>query len=252
MKRTLSLFVFGVVLVAASSVLAQQGIWEKKEWQKWTADDCKKMLEDSPWARRWAQSVPQMAQFSKRDGAGTASNDGGVGNESKLEVYYIVQLRSAKPIREALMRQQEIQIKYDSMDEKQRAGIDQQVSGVVNKTYDDVVIVHVLYGANVQQYERTLANYWQKIPPGTVPLQAFLDLASGKKVVPLKMNSPRNGQNEFELIFPRVVDGESVATADSKILGVEFMTPTVGQVPGDRLHIEFKPDKMKVNGAVEF
>jgi hypothetical protein len=267
MKKILVFFVFVGVFLAASSASAQ-GFWEKKEWKKWSADDCKKMLTDSPWAQRSAQSVSQTAQFSTRD---NPAGSGGTGDESKLQVYYIVQLRSAQPIREAIVRQQEIQAKYDSMDEKQRAGIDQRAESVINMKYDDVVVVHVLYGSNVPQYERSLAAYWQAFPTGTVPQQVFLDLSNGKKVPPIRFNSPRTGSNEFEFIFPRIVDGEPVATAEAKILGLEFYAPTVsqsgafdnsgavpstsspqGQVDGWRVHIEFKPSKMTFNGGLQF
>jgi len=250
-----SLWMVPAVLSLLAASAAAQGFWDKKEWKKWSADECKKMMEDSPWAQKWTQEFDQTAQFStynQSTGRGTGGG-AGTGDEAHLRMWYIVEFRSAQPIREAVARQAQIQMKYDSMDEKQRAAVDQQTEKYVNAIYPDVVVVHVLYGSNVPVYERQLATFWQNnFPPGVVPQEAFLDLSTGKKVIPIRMVSPRTGADEFELIFPRVVDGQPLLTDDSKVLGIEFQAPTIGKIPGDRVHIEFKTSKMRFNGAVVY
>lgn len=249
MKRLSGLFVAGVILLAAGSV-AGQGFWDKKAWKSWSADDCKKISSDSPWAKRWAQSETKMAETAGK--SLTTPGTLGVGDESKLEIWYIIQVRSSQPIRDAFVRQVQLQYKYDKMDEKGRASLDQQTENILKARYDDVVIIHVYYGSNVPQYERELATFWQSYPPGTVPQEALLTLASGKKISPLRFLSPKSGANEFELIFPRVVDGQPVISADDKAVGIEFHNPTIQRVPGGRLYVEFKPEKMTYNGALSF
>jgi hypothetical protein len=248
LKRRIGWLGAASLLLLATSA-AGQGFWDKKEWKKWSAEDCKKMLQDSPWARRWSQTESKMAEFASKNP--TAGGTQGVGDESKLEVWYVIQLRSSLPIRAAIVRQQAIQLKYDS-DEKIRAAVDKQAEGILGAKFDDVIIVHVYYGSNIPQYERELATVWQSVPPGTVPQAAFLNLESGKKVTPLRFVSPKSGSDEFELIFPRVVDGEPAITANSKVVGVEFHSPAVQRVPEGRVYVEFKPDKMKYNGALSY
>src|SRR5215472_16656971 len=55
-------------LVASALAMASfaQGPWVKKDWKQWSKDDCKKILEDSPWAQRWTQSEAKVANFATR------------------------------------------------------------------------------------------------------------------------------------------------------------------------------------------
>ena len=39
------LAVFALAVITASA----EDFWVKKDWKQWTAADCKKLLEDSPW-----------------------------------------------------------------------------------------------------------------------------------------------------------------------------------------------------------
>jgi hypothetical protein len=63
------------------------------------------------------------------------------------------------------------------------------------------------------------------------------------------MVSPRNDVHEFELVFPRVVDGEPVAAGNSKILSVEFYSPTIQTLARARVLIDFELDKMQYHGV---
>jgi hypothetical protein len=246
-----------ILLLAAASATAQ-GVWDKKEWKKWSPDECKKILEDSPWAHRWAQSDPQLA-FGRGRGASPANagamttNDVTLGDDDKLGIWYIVQLRTALPIREAHVRQQQIQAKYDSLDEKGRANIDQQADKILSQNLADFVIVRIYYGSNVPLYDRDLVTFWQgAYSSGIVPENAYLITTSGKRITPLKMLSPRTDTHEFELVFPRIVDGEPIVSGNSGMLSVEFYSPTIQTVTRARVLIDFKLDKMQYHGAVAY
>jgi hypothetical protein len=265
MRVTLRFFV-AVTLVTTSLA---QGPWAKKDWTQWSKDDCKKVLEDSPWAQRWSQSNSKVANFATRT-QGTE----GVGSESELTVYYVVQLRSARPIREAVVRQTLIANQYDKLSDEKKEAMRKQAEGFVNRSYDDVVVVHVIYGSNVQEYNRDLTAWWQThYPEGVAPQEAFLHGPKGQKVGPLRMVSPRGGAQEFELIFPRMVDGRPIVEPGDKTIGVEFHSPALngqgategssitstnqraGQGSGNnvdaaRVFVEFKADKMTLNGQL--
>ncbi len=253
MNRRLVWRTAAIVLLSTASAAAQ-GSWDKKEWQKWSANDCKKVLQDSPWAYRWSQSDPQMA-FGRSGKLGVMGNTNGVtvGDDTKLEIWYVVQLRSSQPIREAMVRQQQIQANYDSMDEKRRASIDQQAEKILNQKYDDRVVVRVYYGSNIPLYERDLAHFWQTTyANGMVPQDAFLITASGKKVSPLGMVSSNSNADIFELVFPRLVDGEPVVSATSKVLSIEFQSPAIQSAKAARVLVDFKPEKMQYHGTLSY
>src|SRR6516165_6544110 len=117
---------FLVVLVLAGASFAQ-GPWLKKDWKQWSKDDCKKVLEDSPWAHRWSQSTAKVANFASR-----TSGTQGVGSESEVGVYYVVQFRSALPVREAVVRETLIANRYDSRDPEEKEVMRKQTEGFLN------------------------------------------------------------------------------------------------------------------------
>ena len=238
-----SRFLLTIILVIAGFA---QGPWVKKDWKQWSANDCKKVLEDSPWARRWTQSNAKMANFATR-----TSGTSGVGSESETSVFYVVQFRSARPVREAVVRQVLIANQYDLADPEKKEAMRKQTDGFLNRSYDDVIVVHVTYGSNVQEYNRDLANFWQThYSQGTVPQDAFLHGSRGQKVGPVRMVSPKGGAQEFELIFPRMVEGKPLLEPDDKTISVEFVSPSVGGVDSSRVFMEFKVDKMVLNGQL--
>lgn len=252
MKRAAWFFI-AVALVTAGFA---QGPWVKKDWKQWSKDDCKKILEDSPWAQRWSESNAKMANFATR-ARGTA----GVGSESELAVYYVVQFRSALPVREAVVRQALIANRYDDLEPEQQEAMRKQTEGFLKRNYDDVIVVHVVYGSNVQEYNRDLTTFWQThYPEGAVPQEAFLNGPKGQKVTPVRLISPKGGAQEFELIFPRMVEGKPLLEPGDKTISVEFLAPAVGSVDpqgrvvtsssNTRVFTEFKVDKMMLNGQL--
>ena len=243
--RWMALLAAGLTIAGVSFA---QGPWGKKDWKQWSKDDCKKVLEDSPWARHWSQSDVKMANFATR-----TSGTQGVGSEAELAISYVVQFRSARPIREAVVRQMLIQNQYDRLDAKQKEAMEKQAEGFLNRDYADVIVVHVVYGSNVQEYNRDLAAFWQThYPEGTVPLDVFLDGSRRQKVPPLRLISPKGGAQEFELIFPRTVDGKPLLEPGDKSVAVEFASPAIGQVDSFRVFVEFKADKMILDGQLVY
>lgn len=225
-----------------------QGPWVKKDWKQWSKEDCAKILENSPWASRWTQSNAKVANFATR-----TSGTQGVGSESELTVSYIVQLRSALPIRQAVVRQALIANKYDRLELPQQQTMLKQTEGFLNRNYDDIIVVHVIYGSNVQEYNRDLAAFWQShYPEGAVPQEALLHGAKGQTVSPIRLVSPKGGAQEFELIFPRVAEGKPVLEPGDKGISVEFAAPAVGGVDSSRVFVEFKADKMMLNGQLVY
>jgi len=83
-------------------------------------------------------------------------------------------------------------------------------------------------------------------------LDAFLDGSRGQKVPPLRLISPKGGAQEFELIFPRTVDGKPLLEPGDKTVAVEFVSPAIGQVDSFRVFVEFKADKMILDGQLVY
>jgi hypothetical protein len=230
-----------VLSLVAPSLLAQ--FWEKKVWKEWSNGEAKKILEDSPWARKWTQGETREVAFGQPSG--------GTGREDRPTVYYIVQFRSARPVREGVLREVQLSSQFQNLSEADKKNFESQADAFRNKNYDDVILIHVLYGSNVQIYEREMARFWQGFPQNTVPMNCSLISSSNVRVAPFRLVSPQTGAYEFELIFPRRVNGELWIKPDDKKIRVEFPHPNVG-IGGARVFIEFDLEKMKWNGQLEY
>ncbi|HEY0097970.1 MAG TPA: hypothetical protein VGB76_03350 [Pyrinomonadaceae bacterium] len=89
---------------------AQQN-WEKAPFQNWGAADVKAVLEKSPWSRVIEQNTVIAPSLL------------GV-NAPKMEEKTIILLRSALPVRQALLRERQLASKYESMNAADRAAFD--------------------------------------------------------------------------------------------------------------------------------
>lgn len=230
-----------IAMIAAAAIAAgARDRWSSKTWQKWSVDDCKAMLQDSPWAHTWSASTeefPTMGQPSE-----------GTGREQEPTVYYHVELRSALPVREAVAREIEVANKYDKMDDAKKKAFDVSVSSYLSRNYDDSIVIHLEYGSNVEIYQRDLMQAWQALPPGTVPLDTYLIIDKGQRVVPQRMEVATGAQTAVEFIFPRIVNGKALISETDKSFAFQFMSPAIGPFSKQRAYVEYRPQKMSFDG----
>jgi hypothetical protein len=252
------------VLLLTALITQAEEFWVKKDWKQWSKDECVKILQDSPWSRKWAKSQLGSPQMPGVSGA----NAEGASGEKTPEMHYSVELQSALPIRQAVIRRAQIDQKYDKMTDAQRQDFDAKASAMLDRNYSDVILVHVAFGSNLQSFEREMATYWKTIPPEAPPVDMYLITENGDRVPPIRFNSPANGAYYFDLIFPRVKNREPIVHDSDKILSLQFTHPAIGNQtqkittnPSDpsidvfgeeRVLIQFKLDKMLVNGKASY
>jgi hypothetical protein len=230
------------VLLATPAARAQ--FWEKKPWKEWSKGDAKKMLEDSPWAKKWQIGQSQQVTFGQPTG--------GTGDQGSSQIWYIIQLRSARPIREGVFREMQLNSQYSKMSDAEKKAFDEQGEGFISKSYEDSILVHVVYGSNQQPIEREMARHWQGYPAGTVPMGANLISSRNVRVGVARLISPPGATYEFEMVFPRLVNGEPWITPEDKRLRVEFPHPAVGGMGSARVFVEFNLEKMKIGDKLEY
>ncbi len=95
---------FHVAILAAwvavvPSTLAQ-GFWANKEYQSWTLQDCQQLLKDSPWAGSYGIARVNMQVVGQPSAV--------AGREEAPTITYVAQLWSARPIRQAIVRKQQL------------------------------------------------------------------------------------------------------------------------------------------------
>jgi hypothetical protein len=266
-KRFCSAITLAILFLAARTARADD-FWVKKDWTKWSKEECAKMLQDSPWTKQWSKgSVNVSASMPGKSNPLTAGEAAGA--ENAPELHYYVQLRSSLPVRQAMVRLQQIQ-GYTKMTDDQKKEFDAKAAAFFGNSYDEVILVHVEYGSNVQPYERDMANYWKNIREDSVPVDFYLINERGDRVSPVRFASPKNGSYTFDLIFPRLKNNEPIVREGDKALNIQFVNPAVGQqattsgnpvtstnAPSDafgreRVLIQFKLDKMIINGKLSY
>src|SRR5215471_17994676 len=84
------------VVAAAQS----KDFWQTKDYRQWNEKECKKLLEDSPWAQDYTFTRTLIEPLQRATGERAG--------ESKPQMSYLAQFRSALPVRQALIRLQQI------------------------------------------------------------------------------------------------------------------------------------------------
>jgi hypothetical protein len=69
--RLAKILLCGLMALAASEAAPAQEFWRGKDWHEWSEKECRKMLEDSPWAR----SFPHSQTYVEVMGARTRSRE---------------------------------------------------------------------------------------------------------------------------------------------------------------------------------
>jgi len=229
-----------VLLLAFVAAAQSKNYWEKKDYRQWTESECRKLLEDSPWAN--LHSVSQV--FIDRIQTDTSARE----RQPNPKVVYRVQIRSATPIRQALVRLSQINANYEEMASDARKNFDQSAEKFLSTNNAEVVVMHVSYTANVQNDARELARHWHS--QNTERLKNFVFLIGGAGVkVPLSIYTPGEGAApEFQFIFPREYNGRPVIGPGDKTLKLEFNHPNIRGAT-ERILIEFKIERMMMQGA---
>jgi hypothetical protein len=216
MKRSFSvlatlLFLFGLAANA-------QDFYEKKPWTEWSESTAQRVTEDSPWANKYTDSQVIVQQ--------TSTDANSRDREATNEISYVASLRSALPIRQAIVRMRQTQMKYDKMTPEQKKQIDDQAKQFLDQTYPDSIVVNVHYGSNVVDFARQLRSYWQAQTLDSQKNSVFLVTGSGKRIPLAQFQVVAGGGAEFYYIFPRNDEkGEAYVSRDEKKLGLEFVHP---------------------------
>ncbi len=267
MKIKRNFFVGALALLFLSALAARaEDFWIKKDWTKWSKDECEKILQDSPWSRKWAKSQMGSPQMPGVSGA----NAEGASGEKTPEMHYFVELQSSLPIREAVVRLSQINNKYDKMTGAEKKDFDAKAKSeaILNRNYEDVIWFHVTYGSNLQSFEREMATYWKSIPVNAPPVDLYMITERGDRVLPVRFNSPPTGSYSFDVIFPRMKNNEPVVRNGDKELSLQFTHPAIGNQTQlnttnptnpsidifgeERVLIQFKLDKMMINGKPSY
>lgn len=209
------IFVVSALFLVGLSALPAAEFWESKTYYEWTNKECAKLLTDSPWA--WELKIQATGNLGSSDATG-----------GQQFVSYLIQLRSALPIRQAIVRQAQILNKYDGLSNEQKQAFDKSTEAFLNADYGDKVVVNVAYYTNIQRLDLDLARAWQAQTMEVLKNSVFLYAGKGDKARLLDFKVTQGAQREFMLVFPRQVEGKPILTEQDKSLTLEFIYPVLG------------------------
>jgi hypothetical protein len=230
-----------VLLLCGVSAIYGKDFWESKDYKKWSDKDCRKMLENSPWAKKYEITNVDV------NSADATTTDGGT-----PYIKYSIQIRSALPIRQAIVRQTQIANKYDDMSAEQREAFDKQTDSFLNADFSNMVVFSVTYETNHRNVDQTLARHWQTETIEMLHNSVYLSSSKSVRVQPAQYTAAGGAQRSFQFVFPRTEDGKELVGPDDKELILEFPYPAVGQFSAGNAYVEFKIDKMEVGGKLEY
>jgi hypothetical protein len=245
--------------------------WEKKDPSQWSQKECKKLLEDSPWVKHHSITSPWVE---------TTQNSRTV---TPPVVIYAVQLRSARPIAQAVERLNQITGQHPRAFGPGGRGFGGG-PGFGQMDYPNSITVHIKCTSDNWMFDWSMFNYWTKQNVDGLKDLVALSGEKGTRVSLIRYVSPffygsPNGKslnNEFDFIFPRQADGKEVLGADDEFLELAFPHPNVadnsqsgfrkgiydpsrgrddylqGMRSFAKCSVKFKTEKMKFQGSLVY
>jgi len=236
----------GLSVFVCISVPAAFGadFWEKKDYTKWSEKECRKLLTDSPWAKQYV-----LTRTVGPVGLTRGANSLG---QSTRSVTYQIQLFSALPIRQAIVRQLQITQNYERLTEEQKAQFDSQTEALLTADNSEVVVLNISYMTDYQPYDLDLARYWQIQTTDSLKSSTYLKGSDGEKVPISNYVVIRDAQRVFRFIFPRKHRDREILGSEDKSLVLEFEYPHIDVIPGKLGFVEFKTKKMLFGDKIEY
>jgi len=205
--RTSVAVVVPVALAVVASVAGVAGQkeppWVAKDWTKWTSTDCLEVLNASPWVIvKHYRGLPKS-------------------NAEPVFGTYMIQLCSALPIRQALLRQEQLESHYDKMDTQQRAKFDQIHSTESSAGDSGPIVIDV--GSVTDEPEPPEGSGRRDVVRGPdPPTELAVKLANGSLILPTRVTLLKKElfSVETEYVFPRQLDGKSLFGPEDGVIWI--------------------------------
>lgn len=252
------------VVCLTDAVFAQKTV--EKPLNKWSKDNALEIINTSPWAKTY-QSTNSLAAASQQQVARDQSqsvNSGGGGSGARSVARnlgappVVIRLHSALPVRQALIRLQQLAANYEKMDEKQKIQFDASA-----KSFLDCAVCQNYYVVTLTQFTDSSG---QSIEEGIFQGMTLKDLQGnvwlvndkGERRELVQFTPPKGRGDSAAFFFARKDDkGNVLLMPDSKDFKFEFKNEflTSGNNRYAALvprNFEFKVSKMMVGDKFEF
>lgn len=259
--RSKVLLILILTLACAIPLSAQKFL--TKPYTEWSKDEALKVATDSAWAKQFS-SVDAAAGVDARaatrarmDSVNSGGNRAGSVSATLGSLPVTIRIHSSLLVRKALVRLQQIEIKYDKMDDSKKAAFDASKKGFLDcaicKDYYVVTLTRYIdsSGQSIDQ------GMFAAIKPEEIIGKVSLINDKGERRDLIQFNPAKSGTDSAVFYFKRTDDnGNPLVTKDTKdlefVFSGEFMQwekRYAGQYPKKW---EFDIQKMIVDGNVSF
>lgn len=244
--------IFGLTIIAWGQDAAI-----KKPFKEWSRSEAEKVLNDSPWANqqevriRFDKEAQKAAgSYSGVSSASAAQSQTEVSRDLPVDFIFTLRLRSALPVRQAVVRLRQLQTDIEKLSTKDLAAFDAQTKGLLECP------------ACAANYVVTLSSK-SKNSPGAdavystfkggrlADLQRYIYIANerGDRRSLVHFVPPRVPGDEATFFFPRLDEkGAPLLGAENKELWVNLTDNRANSIANFKLDVS----KLIVNGKVEF
>lgn len=234
-----------------------------KPYQKWSKEDAIKILNDSPWSQQY-QSTSGLAAVAQRQGAREQADNSilggrerGATSRSVMPPPVTIRLHSALPVRQAIVRMQQLNANYDKMSEGDRTKFDESSKGFLNCAICQNYYVVTMLKAKDTSGTAVDDGLFQTMNFDDVKGKVWLVNDKGEKRELAQFTPPKGASDAAVFFFKRSDDkGTAFITPETKtvkfVFANEFLdsrNPYSGFVPRN---FEFKVSKMIADSKVEF
>jgi len=226
-------FMIGMLLFFAGGISASKVAEEP--FYRWSRDRAVEILNTSPWAKQETFTQIVAGQGSGRSG------------EKEIYNRFYIRFLSARPIREAFARIQQLHYGYDDMAQEKRAQFEKDQMTNIEMDSSQWIVVSVAFRSNDPNEESDVRRFFQSETVKTLRLKAFLSTPTCSQVEVSAYFPPREESVGAKFVFPRVVDGIPVVTEDCDAVTFELL-----EVPGanPNLQASFSVKNMIVDGEI--
>jgi hypothetical protein len=249
------IIIAGLMLMAGRAGLATaQEKAPDGSFQQWTKADVIKLLSDSAWAKTQTQRVTRRGQVRSIAG----QNEDVLGErrgqlssaEDAYDYNFTMRLRSALPVRQAIVRLVQLDNNYDRMEKAQRKVFDAQTKELLEcRECADYYVVSVGFASSNNSVTDLIYQWFSGQTLPSIKGYIYLANARGGRRDLARFIPPKSPGEEVFFLFPRLDEkGQPLFTPEDKKLLFRMSDIKANSVTNFTLDIS----KMVVNGKVEF
>ncbi len=223
-----------ILCFASMTVLA---VASQESFQNWTLSTAQEILNSSPWAR-------QETYTDVISGVGS-----GESGEKEIFNTFFIRFISAKPVREALVRIQQIEYGYENLSDGDQQRFDDYAQNHLLSGFGDWVVVTVSFRSNDPNEESSVRRFFERETAETLKNKAFLSTRQFSQVQIHTYFPPRDEGIGAKFIFPREIGGAPIVTEASSFITFELLDVPAAR---PRLRARFSVQDMVMDGKLVF